>query len=114
MSADPRRSAPRDAIAEDVREGLTSSPKTLPPYLFYDKVGSGLYERITELPEYYLTRAEREIFLTHSPEIDLRIAKTARRRLSVIELGSGSASKTEVLIRAVLARQGGCLYLPVD
>jgi L-histidine Nalpha-methyltransferase len=114
VSADPRRSAPRDAIAEDVREGLTSSPKTLPPYLFYDKVGSGLYERITELPEYYLTRAEREIFLAHAAEIDLRIAKTTRRRLSVIELGSGTASKTEVLLRAVLARQGGCLYLPVD
>jgi L-histidine Nalpha-methyltransferase len=114
MSADPRPSAPRDAIAEDVRRGLTSSPKTLPPHLFYDAVGSRLYERITELPEYYLTRAEREIFQVHAPEIALRLAKGAGRRLSVIELGSGSAAKTEILLRAVLERQGSCLYLPVD
>ena len=87
MSADPRPSAPRDAIAEDVRRGLTSSPKTLPPHLFYDAVGSRLYERITELPEYYLTRAEREIFQVHAPEIALRLAKGAGRRLSVIEPG---------------------------
>ena len=49
------------AIAFDVREGLTASPKHLPAKLFYDEVGSQLFEQITELPEYYLTRTERSI-----------------------------------------------------
>ena len=84
MSADPRRSAPRDGIADDVRAGLTSSPKTLPPYLFYDEIGSRLYERITELPEYYLTRAEREIFVAHSAEIVDRVARSVPGPLGVI------------------------------
>ncbi len=102
------------SIADDVRRGLTSFPKTLPPYLFYDEAGSQLYERITELPEYYLTRAEREIFLARAPEIVARIARDAPGPLSVVELGAGSASKTEVLLRAVLDKQGHCLYHPVD
>ena len=54
--------APCSAIASDVWRGLTATTKSLPPYLFYDDAGSRLYERITELPEYYPTRAEREIF----------------------------------------------------
>jgi dimethylhistidine N-methyltransferase len=86
----------------------------LPPHLFYDAEGSRLYERITELPEYYLTRAEREIFQTHAPEIAGLVARRAGGPLRVIELGAGSASKTEVLLRAVVAAQGSCLYLPVD
>jgi L-histidine Nalpha-methyltransferase len=109
-----RPSVPFAAIAADVRKGLTSSPKTLPYYLFYDEAGSRLYERITELPEYYLTRAEREIFLAHAPDIVDRIAKEGGGDLRVIELGAGSASKTDVLLRAVLKRQGRCLYVPVD
>jgi L-histidine Nalpha-methyltransferase len=102
------------AIAADVRAGLTSCPKTLPYYLFYDEVGSRLYERITELPEYYLTRAEREILLAHSPAIVDRIAKHSSDTLRVIELGAGNASKTGLLLAAVLKHQGRCLYLPVD
>jgi L-histidine N-alpha-methyltransferase len=102
------------SLADDVRTGLTSSPKTLPPHILYDEEGTRLYERITELPEYYLTRAEREIFLARAPEIVARIARDARAPLSVVELGAGSASKTEVLLRAVLERQRRCLYLPVD
>ncbi len=101
-------------VADDVRRGLTSSPKTLPPYLFYDEEGSRLYERITELPEYYLTRAEREIFLSHAPEIVAQVMGT-ERQLNVIELGAGSATKTEILLRAVLAGTATrCQYLPVD
>ena len=49
-----------DAVAREVREGLTATPKTLSPWLFYDEAGSHLFEEITELPEYYLTRTERE------------------------------------------------------
>ena len=111
MTAD---SPSRATIADDVRAGLTDSPKRLPPYLFYDEAGSHLYERITELPEYYLTRAETEILLAHAPDVIERVLRAGGGPLSVIELGAGSATKTEILLRALLARQERCLYLPVD
>ena len=100
-------------IADDVRSGLTACPKTLPPHLFYDEEGTRLYERITTLPEYYLTRAERSIF---EAEADAIVAGAAhdRRPLCVVELGAGSATKTELLLRAVLRRQARCVYIPVD
>ena len=101
-------------MAADVRRGLTSCPKSLPPYLLYDTFGSNLYERITELPEYYLTRAEREILRVAASDIVLRARGTAARPLGVIELGAGSASKTEILLRAILERQPSCEYVPID
>jgi L-histidine N-alpha-methyltransferase len=101
-------------IADDVRRGLEATPKTLPAYLFYDAEGSALYEQITDLPEYYLTRAEREIFETHSGDIVARVGAVAGRALRVIEMGAGSASKTEVLLRAAVAQQGRCAYVPID
>ncbi len=106
--------ASRVGIAEDVRHGLLASPKTLPAYLFYDEAGSRLYERITELPEYYLTRAEREILTDHARDIVGLVAKADGRPLSVIELGAGSASKTEVLLRASVERHSRCAYFPID
>jgi L-histidine Nalpha-methyltransferase len=101
-------------MADDVRRGLTASPKSLPPYLFYDDVGSALYERITTLPEYYLTRAEHAIFGDHSTEIVARAKGSASRPLGVVELGAGSAYKTETLLRAVMERQRRCTYVPID
>lgn len=86
------------SLAQDVREGLTSSPKTLPPKWFYDKVGSELYEEITRLPEYYPFEAEREILLDRAGEV---VAAAGCRHL--VELGSGSSEKTRALIEAVLA-----------
>jgi dimethylhistidine N-methyltransferase len=109
-----RHSGAHAAMAAEVRAGLTSAIKALPCHLFYDAEGSRLYEQITELPEYYLTRAEREIFLAHAPDIVDRIAKRASGPIRVIELGAGSASKTGVLLREVVRRQAGCLYVPVD
>jgi L-histidine Nalpha-methyltransferase len=100
------------AIAADVRRGLTSLPKTLPPYLFYNEAGSQLYERITELPEYYLTRSERRILSAHARDMIDRVCGGAP--LTVIELGAGSASKTAVLMGAVLERQERCLFVPID
>jgi len=100
-------------MGDDVRRGLTSQPKTLPPYLFYDDAGSRLYERITELPEYYLTRAERGILASHAGDIVERV----RRRfesITVIELGAGSASKTEILLRAIVEQPARCAYVPID
>ncbi len=96
-------------MAEVVREGLSCPFKELPPKYFYDERGSELFERITELPEYYPTRCEREILDARSTEI---VAAAAPRTL--IELGSGAASKSRVLLNAM--RDAGSLesYVPVD
>ena len=58
-----------DAVASEALAGLSAIPKTLSPWLFYDEAGSHLFEKITELPEYYLTRTERSIFAAHAEEI---------------------------------------------
>jgi L-histidine N-alpha-methyltransferase len=101
-------------VADDVRRGLLASPKALPPHLFYDAMGSQLYERITELPEYYLTRAERSIFEVHADSFVQHAGGSGGRPLTVVELGAGSAAKTELVLRAVLRRQPRCLYVPID
>ncbi|MFJ6722719.1 MULTISPECIES: L-histidine N(alpha)-methyltransferase [unclassified Streptomyces] len=94
------------ALRADVRSGLTRSPKELPPKWFYDARGSELFEEITRLPEYYPTRAEREILLDRAREI---AAETGARTL--VELGSGSSEKTRHLIEALPALE---TYVPVD
>ena len=98
------------AMARDVREGLSASPKELSPKYFYDERGSLLFEQITELEEYYPTRAERAILTERSAEI-LAAAGTPG---TLVELGSGSASKTRHLLSAM--RDAECLrtYVPVD
>lgn len=101
-------------IGSDVRRGLTHSPKELPPHLLYDDAGSRLFDRITELPEYYPARAERAIFDVHADAIVQATVGADARPLSIVELGAGSASKTQVLLRAVLRRQAQCLYIPTD
>ena len=100
------------SFAEDARRGLTSDPKSLPPKYFYDALGSQLFEAICLLPEYYLTRAEGEIFERRAAEIVEEAAGDSR--LVLVELGSGSASKTRRVIDAVLARQTALNYVPVD
>ena len=98
------------SFAEDVRLGLSSSPKTLPCKLFYDLAGSALFERITCLPEYYLTRTELEILCDRA----LEIAAEVRPGVTVVELGSGTASKTTTLLQAFSRRQLRVPYFPVD
>ncbi|WP_369191374.1 L-histidine N(alpha)-methyltransferase [Streptomyces sp. R08] len=104
------RTLPEDAtdaaLRADVLAGLTSTPKTLPPKWFYDAHGSELFEQITELPEYYPTRAEREILVDRAAEI---AAATGARTL--VELGSGSSDKTRHLLDAFT---GLAVYVPVD
>lgn len=97
-------------FARAVETGLVSKPKYLPCRFFYDEEGSKLFERICELPEYYLTRAERSILREHAREIAERFAGP----VTLAELGSGSASKTRILIEALLARHGALRYVPVD
>lgn len=101
---------PLSGMAADVRAGLTKPFKELSPRYFYDGRGSELFEQITELPEYYPTRCEREILELHAPEI----CSAAGGPATLIELGSGSAAKTRVLLDAM--RDAGCLsaYAPVD
>jgi L-histidine Nalpha-methyltransferase len=98
-----------DALRADARAGLTATPKSLPPKWFYDANGSALFEKITGLPEYYPTRAERSILQTQAGEI---AALTGARTL--VELGSGSSEKTRLLLSAL--RDAGSLrcYVPVD
>ncbi len=97
-------------MAADVRAGLTSPFKELSPRYFYDEKGSELFEQITELDEYYPTRCEQAILENQSVEI----CEAANRPASLIELGSGSARKTRVLLDAM--NGAGCLetYCPVD
>jgi len=100
----------RPSFAEDVRQGLTSSPKVLQPRYFYDDLGSLLFATICALPEYYLTRAEAEILHAHAGEIVASLNGPVR----LVELGSGDARKTRLLIDALLARQGRLDYMPID
>jgi dimethylhistidine N-methyltransferase len=100
----------RASFADDVREGLTSTPKFLQPQYFYDALGSALFSAICELPEYYVTRSETEILNAHAAEIAAAFGDDVR----LAELGSGSARKTSLLIDAVLARQEELEFVAVD
>jgi L-histidine Nalpha-methyltransferase len=99
-----------EAMRRDVRAGLATTPKELSPKYFYDERGSQLFEAITELEEYYPTRRERQILVERSAEIVAAAGDPA----TLIELGSGSASKTRHLLSAM--RDAGSLrtYVPVD
>ncbi|MEW5848232.1 MAG: L-histidine N(alpha)-methyltransferase [Myxococcota bacterium] len=93
-----------------VMDGLTSVPKRLPPWLLYDADGAQLFEQITQLPEYYLTRVERLILERHATAMVTRAGPGA----TVVELGAGTASKTAILLRAMLARQERVTFHPLD
>ncbi len=97
-------------IAEDVLRGLSMRPRELPPKLFYDAAGSRLFDQITETPEYYPTRTERALLTEFAGEI----VEQAGKNLILIELGAGSASKTQLLIKALLRRQLRAEFYPVD
>ena len=101
---------PRAGLAEDVRRGLSSQPKRFLPKYFYDQLGSQLFEAICLLPEYYLTRAENEILQRYSDEI----VSSVDGDTTLVEMGSGSASKTRLIIEALLRKQSELLFIPVD
>jgi dimethylhistidine N-methyltransferase len=100
----------REALARDVASGLTQQPKFIPCRYFYDLEGSHLFEEICRLPEYYLTRAERQILLAHADEL----VSLCVPNVTVVELGSGSAEKTQILLEAFLKRRGHQRYVCVD
>jgi L-histidine N-alpha-methyltransferase len=98
-----------DQLRADVRAGLSATPKTLPPKYFYDARGSELFDEITRLPEYYLTRAETAILQQRAADIaDLS------RCESLVELGSGTSAKTRLLLRALLERGTLREFVPFD
>ncbi len=115
LSLDPASAAESlraTPLGSEVLGGLTSTPKTLSPWLFYDEHGSALFEQITELPEYYVTRTERAILAAHAGEVVQAAARG--ERLAVIELGAGTASKTGLLLSAAARQQGSVEYYPID
>src|SRR5688572_10449875 len=97
------------ALRHDVHEGLTASPKTLPPKWFYDETGSDLFDQITRLPEYYPTRAEASILAQRSAEI---VAASGADTL--VELGSGTSEKTRRLLDAMRDRGALRRFIPFD
>ncbi|MGA8109552.1 MAG: L-histidine N(alpha)-methyltransferase [Acidobacteriaceae bacterium] len=98
-------------MGAEVYRGLTAFPKRLSPWLFYDQRGSELFEAITELPEYYLTRTERAIFAGHADAI---VEAAGAKRLAILELGAGTAAKTGLLLAAAVRKQGNVAYSPID
>jgi len=98
-----------DAMVRDVSEGLRRPLKELPPKYFYDARGSELFDRITQLPAYYPTRCERALLNRHAPEI---VDVTAAEEL--VELGSGTASKTRALLYAMVGAGNLRRYVPFD
>lgn len=97
-------------FGEDVRRGLTAPRKWLPPRWFYDELGSSLFDAICFLPEYYVMRAEAEVLTAHTREI----AREFGNPIRLVELGSGAARKTRILLDALTDRQPELEYVPVD
>jgi L-histidine N-alpha-methyltransferase len=99
----------RRALEDDVRRGLGSVPKSIPPVWFYDEEGSRLFEEITRLPEYYPTRAERALLVGHG-----RAIAAAAKADTLVELGAGSCSKTRILLDAMRHEGNLARYVPFD
>ncbi len=102
-----------NTFAEEVGKGLSSAPKTLSSKYFYDDEGSRLFQAIMQLPEYYLTRAEYEIFESQRPDIYAALAES-NMGFDLIELGAGDGAKTAVLIEYFLTQAADFTYAPID
>jgi L-histidine N-alpha-methyltransferase len=111
LSGDRRqdRHEARATMAREVRAGLARAPRSIPPKYFYDEKGSRLFDAICELPEYYLTRAERALLERHADDVVARCGAT-----TLVEIGSGMARKTGLLVRALCARATSPRYVPFD
>ncbi|HEX3160941.1 MAG TPA: L-histidine N(alpha)-methyltransferase [Pseudolabrys sp.] len=103
----PQQSGDTSAFEADVLEGMRSIPKQVPAKYFYDAAGSHLFERITELPEYYPTRCEMKTLREHAADI----AKLIPQSAALVEFGSGSSKKARILLRAAPKLAA---YVPVD
>src|ERR1700756_4690595 len=97
------------ALRRDVRDGLTQTPKSLPPKWFYDSAGSDLFDQITRLPEYYPTRTEAQILRARSGEV-----ASASEADTLVELGAGTSEKTRRLLDALRDRGSLRGFVPFD
>ncbi|GAC1400789.1 MAG: L-histidine N(alpha)-methyltransferase [Pyrinomonadaceae bacterium] len=104
---------PTVSFAADIARGLAGTPKELSPKYFYDALGSLLFDAICLVPEYYLTRAENEILARFANEIVASVGSDGKL-FSLLEAGSGNATKTRRIIEAILARQSSLQYTPID
>ena len=103
----------RKELIRDVRSGLGSRPRSLKPWMFYDELGSQLFERITKLAEYYPTRTERALLASRADTI-MATVHAGPQPLRILELGAGTASKTCLLLAAAARRKIDVLYMPLD
>jgi L-histidine N-alpha-methyltransferase len=103
-----------EALICEVQRGLLKRPRSLAAWMFYDGCGSRLFERITQLPEYYPTRTERNILASSADAIIAAASADKSRPMRLAELGAGTASKTVILLDAVVRLQSEILYMPVD
>jgi len=103
-----------DEFANDVAEGLSAAPKTLPSKYFYDAAGDDLFIQIMDLPEYYLTRAEMEIFREQTEALIKALGQAPEQPFELIELGAGDGQKTFHLLKALLLAGYEFTYVPVD
>ena len=108
-TASPPEAGSHSELLRDVAWGLSRPQKELPPKYFYDRRGSELFDEITRLPEYYLTRAERALLDCWSGPL-----MAALRPAALVELGAGSADKTRFLLDAMVYAGSGALYVPID
>src|SRR4051812_43233296 len=92
----------RSALIFEVQQGLLARPKSLAPWMFYDELGSKIFERITELPDYYQNRVERNILVDHAGAIMTEVLAGGKPALRIVELGAGTASKTKTLLEAAV------------
>ena len=100
-------------FARAVYQGLTGHPKSLPSRYIYDEKGDELFQKIMELPEYYLTRCEKEILLEHGNRICSRFCES-NHAFNLVELGAGDGTKTEILLENLHHRRASFRYMPVD
>ncbi len=102
-----------NTFAQDILKGLSSYPKYLPSKYFYDAKGDALFQKIMQLPEYYLTKAEFEIFERQKENI-VNAFSSRTGKFHLIELGAGDGYKTKVLLEHLLGKQSNFEYVPVD
>lgn len=103
-----------DTFLNDIKEGLSHLPKFISSQYFYDKKGDELFQQIMEMPEYYLTNSELEIFSTQSREVIESFGIDKNQKFELIELGAGDGQKTQHLLKALLAENYQFKYIPVD
>lgn len=104
----------KERFKKDVNEGLSKTSKALPSKYFYDAIGDQIFVKIMHMPEYYLTRAEHEIFKNKTSEIITSLNVNKDIKFDIIELGAGDGTKTKLLLRDLVEKEYQFKYLPID